>query len=328
MNNTKPFSNLTKDEIGNCYGKLTVIEYAGKNKDHRTLWKCKCACGNECVVSGKNLRNGNTKSCGCIKLYERDCIDMLGMKFGKLLVIEKIDERKYSGKNNTPCIQWRCKCDCGRETIVTGKCLRNGSTKSCGCLNKEHDKQRLSLQKRKNNTYELHDNYVTMYTLKNEPFYVDLEDFDYIKDICWYKGGGDYIYGKLQNKHLRLHSYIMARYNDNVDGKNFIIDHIGGNKTRNDNRKANLRVVTFQQNAMNRKKRSDNTSGVTGVSWDKDGQKWIAYIGDKVLGRYSDKDVAIQVRKQAEEKYFKEYSYDNSQLLAMNNKELYESEDK
>ena len=40
MNNTKPFSNLTKDEIGNCYGKLTVIEYAGKNKDHRTLWKC------------------------------------------------------------------------------------------------------------------------------------------------------------------------------------------------------------------------------------------------------------------------------------------------
>lgn len=324
MNNTKPFSNLTKDEIGNCYGKLTVIEYAGKGKDHRALWRCKCDCGNECVVCGKNLRNGNTKSCGCIKLYERDCIDMLGMKFGKLLVIEKIDERKYSGKNNTPYIQWKCKCDCGQEIIVTGKSLRSGNTKSCGCLNREINAQRLSQQRKGYNDYELHENYVTMYTLKHEPFYVDLEDFDYVKDICWFIGADNYLYGKYQNSHLKLHSYIMSRY-EYIDGKNYIVDHIGGDNTRNDNRKSNLRVVTFKQNAMNRKRRTDNTSGITGVSWSDNENKWVAYIGNKHLGRFNNKNEAIQVRRQAEEEYFGEYSYNNSQLIAMENKKKYES---
>lgn len=30
-------------------------------------WKCKCDCGNFCEVSGNNLRNNHTKSCGCLK---------------------------------------------------------------------------------------------------------------------------------------------------------------------------------------------------------------------------------------------------------------------
>ena len=51
--------------IGNQFGKLTVIKYAG-TKNNRTAWLCKCECGNYTTVIGKNLKNGNTKSCGCL----------------------------------------------------------------------------------------------------------------------------------------------------------------------------------------------------------------------------------------------------------------------
>lgn len=50
-----------KNEIGNTYGYLTVIERALNNKDNRAMWKCRCKCGNELVVLGKSLRNGNTQ---------------------------------------------------------------------------------------------------------------------------------------------------------------------------------------------------------------------------------------------------------------------------
>lgn len=53
------------DETGNKYGYLTVIERALNNKDGRAAWKCRCKCGKEIIVSGKSLRSGNTKSCGC-----------------------------------------------------------------------------------------------------------------------------------------------------------------------------------------------------------------------------------------------------------------------
>lgn len=55
-----------KDFVGKTFGKLTVLEYAGKEAGmHR--WKCRCACGNETVVGQTLLQSGKTKSCGCIR---------------------------------------------------------------------------------------------------------------------------------------------------------------------------------------------------------------------------------------------------------------------
>lgn len=57
--------------------------------------------------------------------------DMAGLRFGRLLVIEPagiLAHRK---------MHWRCVCDCGREAVVVGGNLRQGITKSCGCLAKE-----------------------------------------------------------------------------------------------------------------------------------------------------------------------------------------------
>lgn len=55
-----------------------------------------------------------------------------------------------------------------------------------------------------------------------------------------------------------------------------IMDHINGD--RNDNRIANLRIVSLRQNALNRKIQSTNTSGIKGVSWCKEMKKWRAVI--------------------------------------------------
>lgn len=68
MNTTEVFMGKCIDLMGRKFGRLTVIKRA-ENNGTRATWLCKCDCGNELTVIGKNLRNGNTKSCGC---YQQD----------------------------------------------------------------------------------------------------------------------------------------------------------------------------------------------------------------------------------------------------------------
>lgn len=61
--------------------------------------------------------------------------NITGQKFGKLLVIEP-------DLNTFPRLKWKCRCDCGREALIEGSKLRNGHTKSCGCLSIDSAKSR------------------------------------------------------------------------------------------------------------------------------------------------------------------------------------------
>ena len=100
------------------------------------------------------------------------------------------------------------------------------------------------------------------------------------------------------------------------------VDHKHGENTKNDNRKSNLRICTSSQNNMNRKIFSNNKSGCTGVIWNKDTNKWIAYITVNKkrihLGSFINFKDAKQARKEAEEKYFGEWSYNNSVIIGGN----------
>ena len=58
------------DRTGMVYGRLTVLEVAYV-KNATVYWKCKCECGNEVVVKGGNLQSGNTTSCGCLGIANR-----------------------------------------------------------------------------------------------------------------------------------------------------------------------------------------------------------------------------------------------------------------
>ncbi len=51
---------------GQKFGKLTVVKQDGKDSSGHTMWLCQCDCGNKVTVVGSHLKNGNTKSCGCL----------------------------------------------------------------------------------------------------------------------------------------------------------------------------------------------------------------------------------------------------------------------
>lgn len=53
------------DLTGQRFGRLVAHDRAGELGSH-SMWRCKCDCGNEVVVSVSNLRNGHTRSCGCL----------------------------------------------------------------------------------------------------------------------------------------------------------------------------------------------------------------------------------------------------------------------
>lgn len=108
---------------GQKFNMLTAIKPTDKRNSEGVMWLCKCDCGNECYVSAKSLRNGNTKSCGC-----RRRLDITGERYGKLTAIRPI------GILQGTSVTWLCKCDCGNEVKVLTKSLRSGNTKSCGCI--------------------------------------------------------------------------------------------------------------------------------------------------------------------------------------------------
>lgn len=123
------------DETGNKYGKLTVLkrDYSKPKSQKNCYWLCKCDCGNTAIVIGTKLRNGETKSCGCLRktVNSKNTIDMLNQKFGRLTVVAR------DGSTSSGIAKWRCKCDCGKIITVIGSHLRNGHTTSCGCAHKE-----------------------------------------------------------------------------------------------------------------------------------------------------------------------------------------------
>ena len=112
------------DMVGKRFGRLIVLERAG-NVGPCAAWRCRCDCGNEIVTNGSCLRRGQTRSCGC--LLEERVIDLTGQRFGMLTVLERAGRKRNR-------VAWRCRCDCGKESIVCALDLRSGDVKSCGCM--------------------------------------------------------------------------------------------------------------------------------------------------------------------------------------------------
>jgi len=112
------------DLVGKNFGLLTVVEYAGIDNLHNTLWKCKCKCGGERIVKGSELKKGGVNSCGCVDARNKD---ITKQRFGRLVAIrlDHIVGRRYF---------WLFKCDCGNYALLDRASAVTGNTKSCGCL--------------------------------------------------------------------------------------------------------------------------------------------------------------------------------------------------
>lgn len=109
----------------------------------------------------------------------------------------------------------------------------------------------------------------------------------------------------IKPKSYKQHRIIWEMHNGPIP-EGMEIDH--ENHVRNDNRIENLRLVTNKQNKRNYTRLRNNTSGVTGVCWHKTYEKWQVSIHDNhgkrvYLGRFSDFDEAVKVRREAEKLY-------------------------
>lgn len=233
--------------------------------------------------------------------------DLTNQEFGRLKVIKRLESDKYGRR-------WLCECSCENKNkiIVYTSHLNSGSTQSCGCLQKEIASKHLKTinkLKKKYNTYDLSGEYGIGYTFNNEVFYFDLEDYNKIKNICWYINNNGYITNREKRKITYMHRLVMNCPDD------MEVDHIY--HKRYDNRKEFLRITTHSQNRMNQVLYSNNTSGVTGVSWSNEKEKWLAEItvnNERIkLDYYNNFDDCVEARIQAEAEYFKEYSLNYNQ---------------
>lgn len=109
--------------LGKTFGYLVVVGYQYNESNNIYLWKCLCDCGEITLAKTADLTSGGKKSCGCLRSP-----NLVGEKFGKLTVIEKLNEKRHGYH------LWRVQCDCGNYDVSITAHLRNGSKKSCGCL--------------------------------------------------------------------------------------------------------------------------------------------------------------------------------------------------
>ena len=241
--------------------------------------------------------------------------DLLNLRFGRLLVVKYNQEKS----NETHRCYWDCICDCGNTKTIRQDALTMGRARSCGCYQKEIVSKYCIDNYTKYNTYDLDScEYGIGYTLNGEPFIFDKEDYEIIKNKCWYIGSNGYLYTKYDsNGNYLLHRVIMGKYlTDELN----VVDHINHNPL--DNRKCNLRVCSQSDNCKNKISKI-NTSGRIGVQFDKKRRLWTASIGNNYkninLGRYKDFNDAVNARIEAENKYQGEFSLSSSNNIANRN---------
>jgi len=215
---------MIKDLTGRRFGKLVVVRL-----DHvkrMSYWFCKCDCGNEKVIRGTHLTYGKVKSCGCLsrdkakaRLGEKHptFMDLTGKRFGNLVVIGRTKGRDKQR------VYWRCKCDCGNETIVQGGHLRYKHTKSCGC---QSAKRRSEHYNWKGGRQRNRDGYIEVLLDKDDKFYPMVNHKGYILE----------------------HRLIMAKKLNRLLGKFEFVHHKNGIK--DDNQIENLELINNETHAL------------------------------------------------------------------------------
>lgn len=231
-----------------------------------------------------------------------------GVSDSRLVVLRQVED--LIKKDGARLAQWECECTCDKHTVIKadGREIKSGHVKSCGCINRE----RIIAQNKswhKTNVYsdvcmdQYGEYYIGRTTNTDKEFYIDIEDFDKIKEYCWSEDANHYIIAWDADTQtiIKMHTF-LTMYD--------ICDH--ADRNRSNNRRYNLRPATVGENCRNISVRVDNSSNIIGVSWSKKSQRWRAYIqherNNMNLGYFIDKDDAIRARLKAEQKYFGEFA--------------------
>ena len=218
-----------------------------------------------------------------------------GERYGRLEVIEHIGTRR--GK-----ALWKCKCDCGNYADVTGDSLRQGKTKSCGCLG---DDNRRKINTR--NRYGATKHNQCKEGKKSRIYRI----YDAMHQRCYNEKNGAY-------KHYGGRGIVICdEWKNNFESffqwslKNGYSDDLSIDRIDNDGNyePSNCRWADMTLQGLNRGIQDNNTSGHKGVSLIKKTGKYRAYIkikGKQIhLGHYDYLQDAIEAREKAEKLYMK-----------------------
>lgn len=124
--------------VGQQFGKLLVLcETSERSQRGEVLYECQCLCGKLKLTTKRRLLDKRVISCGCahrekaIEMCKSRFKDLSGMTFGRLKVIHRSEEINQEHP------LYICWCSCGQVSKVKGSNLKNGTTQSCGCLQKK-----------------------------------------------------------------------------------------------------------------------------------------------------------------------------------------------
>lgn len=212
-------------------------------------------------------------------------------KFGRLLAIERVGAPSSTKSKEA---FWRCKCDCGNETVVSGYMLRIGHTKSCGCYNKE-----LLSERSKGNQY------TKTHGLSSSRIY---KIYYAMKDRCYnsnkwnynrYGGRGITMCDEWKDDFKSFYDWAMSNGYDETKS----IDRIDPDGNYEP---SNCRWTDNTTQQFNRHIQSNNTTGYKGVSKTKAGtfRAYIKKSGRQIpLGTFKTIEEAIYARQEAEKQY-------------------------
>ena len=121
-----------QDITGKRFGRLVAKEFKHFDENFSDCWLFHCDCGSKKVMPAARVKWGRVRSCGCLAAEHIESLnrqDITKKKFGRLTAISPTDKRDVSGS-----VIWECLCECGNTVFYSVNRLKQGRTKSCGCL--------------------------------------------------------------------------------------------------------------------------------------------------------------------------------------------------
>ena len=211
-------------------------------------------------------------------MLPKNAKDLTGQRFGRLVAVEPVGSRPGKG------MVWRFQCDCGQEKIMPAANVRWGKVRSSGCLHAEHIRQ-LNRQDIAGRRYGR--------LLAVRP----TDRHDVSGSIVWECrcDCGQTVYHSVNQLSKGGTRSCGCLYRES-------------RSTASENRRDAVGGTLVSALVSSQEPHTNNTSGCTGVYFDKRTEKWQSYINFRkkryCLGFFKEKQKAIEARKAAEKKLY------------------------